>query len=258
MVSCADHLIIRSLTLSSARLLVRSCTRTGTPTRLLSPVPHICPHPARTYSSSQHQQHRAFASNKTKYIRNKKPDPASHEILDRPSWAAGPKTAALRPDEIPDVPRVKDLPLPDSHFRKIFSRSSGHGGQSVNTADTRVQLVFSINAPWVPEHLREPFRALFKNQLSKNDEFTVACSQTSSQIENLVFAKDRVRSSLEKAEQCWEKSLRRVLDPVEWQIQQKIANGKEHEIEKREQFMKDQSKRNKDRSKGKFNKRDCS
>ena len=46
------------------------------------------------------------------------------------------------------------LPARELHWR--FSRSSGPGGQGVNTADSRVELSFDLaRSPSFPAHLRE-------------------------------------------------------------------------------------------------------
>ena len=45
--------------------------------------------------------------------------------------------------------------IPRSELTWRFSRSSGPGGQGVNTTDSRVQLTFDLaNSPSIPEHLR--------------------------------------------------------------------------------------------------------
>ncbi|MGQ0630658.1 MAG: alternative ribosome rescue aminoacyl-tRNA hydrolase ArfB [Sporichthyaceae bacterium] len=43
-----------------------------------------------------------------------------------------------------DGVQVRSVTIPDSELRWRFSRSSGPGGQSVNTADSRVELVFDL------------------------------------------------------------------------------------------------------------------
>ena len=46
--------------------------------------------------------------------------------------------------------------IPRSELSWRFSRSSGPGGQGVNTTDSRVQLIFDLaNSPSIPERLRE-------------------------------------------------------------------------------------------------------
>src|ERR1700729_3324186 len=61
---------------------------------------------------------------------------------------------------MPDDLRVNTwLAIPAGELRERFSRSSGPGGQSVNTTDSRVELSFDIaRSPSLPE--RERNRAL--------------------------------------------------------------------------------------------------
>jgi len=48
------------------------------------------------------------------------------------------------------------LVIPASELRERFSRSSGPGGQSVNTTDSRVELSFDVRGSTsLPEHARE-------------------------------------------------------------------------------------------------------
>jgi ribosome-associated protein len=48
------------------------------------------------------------------------------------------------------------LSIPEGELRWRFSRSGGPGGQSVNTADSRVELLFDLAAtPSLPTYLRD-------------------------------------------------------------------------------------------------------
>src|SRR5262249_434906 len=60
------------------------------------------------------------------------------------------------PREMPDDLRVNGwLVIPGSELHERFSRSSGPGGQSVNTADSRVELSFDVDrSPALPEWAR--------------------------------------------------------------------------------------------------------
>ena len=47
------------------------------------------------------------------------------------------------------------LEIPEGELSWRFSRSSGPGGQSVNTTDSRAELSFDVlRSPSLPEHLR--------------------------------------------------------------------------------------------------------
>jgi ribosome-associated protein len=46
--------------------------------------------------------------------------------------------------------------IPEGELRWRFSRSGGPGGQSVNTADSRVELIFDVaSSPSLPAYLRD-------------------------------------------------------------------------------------------------------
>jgi ribosome-associated protein len=58
-----------------------------------------------------------------------------------------------------DLPIRGPLVLPARELHWRFSRSSGPGGQGVNTADSRVELSFDLaGSPSFPQHLRERAR----------------------------------------------------------------------------------------------------
>ena len=50
---------------------------------------------------------------------------------------------------------VRGVVIPDDDLRWRFSRSSGPGGQSVNTSDSRVELSYDVARGSLPRHLRE-------------------------------------------------------------------------------------------------------
>src|SRR3979490_1277290 len=55
-----------------------------------------------------------------------------------------------------DLVIPRRLTIPVAELRERFSRSSGPGGQGVNTTDSRVELSFDLaRSPSVPEDLRE-------------------------------------------------------------------------------------------------------
>ncbi|CAB4893066.1 unannotated protein [freshwater metagenome] len=89
--------------------------------------------------------------------------------------------------------------IPQAELVVKFSRSSGPGGQGVNTADSRVQLSFDIaNSPSLPEYLRE--RAL-KNLKSKLVDgcITITASEQRSQLQNRKTAELRLAQLLREA-----------------------------------------------------------
>ncbi len=86
--------------------------------------------------------------------------------------------------------------IPDSELIERFSRSSGPGGQGVNTTDSRVQLTFDLaRSPSVPEHLRA--RALRRLATRITDGCLVVTASTQrSQWQNREAARARLAELL--------------------------------------------------------------
>merc|ERR1719261_773102 len=106
---------------------------------------------------------------------------------------------------------------------------------------SRVQLSFNIHeADWIPQDVREKMKAIHKNRIDKKGVFTVACQETSTQTLNQQMAFEQIERLIEEAEvevheDQWQENK---LDYKDWIIQKKIREGKEHEIEKREEAIK--------------------
>jgi ribosome-associated protein len=98
-----------------------------------------------------------------------------------------------------DLPVRASLVLPVRELRWRFSRSSGPGGQGVNTADSRVELSFDLaGSPSVPAHLRERAVRRLAGRLV-DGVLTVAASEHRSQLRNRDAARDRLAATLREA-----------------------------------------------------------
>jgi ribosome-associated protein len=101
---------------------------------------------------------------------------------------------------MPDDLRVNNwLVIPAAELRERFSRSSGPGGQSVNTTDSRVELSFDITrSPSLPE--RERNRAIARLAARLTDGVvTVAAETERSQLMNREAARARLAALLREA-----------------------------------------------------------
>jgi ribosome-associated protein len=101
---------------------------------------------------------------------------------------------------MPDDLRVNNsLVIPAAELRERFSRSSGPGGQSVNTTDSRVELSFDIaRSPSLPE--RERNRAMSRLAARLADGVvTVAAETERSQLMNREAARARLAALLREA-----------------------------------------------------------
>lgn len=98
-----------------------------------------------------------------------------------------------------DVRVTPTLVIPGAELRERFSRSSGPGGQGVNTADSRVELSFDLaRSPSLPE----PQRALALTRLAGrlvDGVLTIAASEQRSQLANRAAARARLGAILRAA-----------------------------------------------------------
>jgi ribosome-associated protein len=85
-----------------------------------------------------------------------------------------------------------DLVVPDTELSWRFSRSSGPGGQGVNTTDSRVELTVDLTRV-LPEYLLERARQRGPTTL------TVAASEHRSQLQNRDAAGQRLAQLIREA-----------------------------------------------------------
>jgi ribosome-associated protein len=94
---------------------------------------------------------------------------------------------------------VRGVEIPDPELSWRFSRSSGPGGQSVNTSDSRVELSFDVAAsPSVPEHLRARALPRLEHRLT-GGVLTITASEYRSQHRNREAARSRLVDVLSDA-----------------------------------------------------------
>lgn len=89
--------------------------------------------------------------------------------------------------------------VPESELSWRFSRSSGPGGQSVNTSDSRAELSFDVaRSAALPEPLRERVLQRLVGRLV-DGVLTVAASEHRSQLQNRQEAERRLAQLLREA-----------------------------------------------------------
>jgi ribosome-associated protein len=98
-----------------------------------------------------------------------------------------------------DLRVTEKLVIPGAELSERFSRSSGPGGQGVNTTDSRVELSFDVVAsPSLPEHLK--IRALQRLSARLVDgTLTVTASEHRAQLANRAAARARMAALLAEA-----------------------------------------------------------
>ncbi|MEO6083379.1 MAG: alternative ribosome rescue aminoacyl-tRNA hydrolase ArfB [Umezawaea sp.] len=131
-----------------------------------------------------------------------------------------------------DLTVTRTLVLPAAELRERFSRSSGPGGQGVNTADSRVELSFDLAAsPAVPEWLRTRMVERLVNRLV-DGVLTVAASEHRAQLQNRQAARDRLARLLRDAAAA-PPPVRRPTKPSRGSKERRIAQKKRRSVTKR-------------------------
>lgn len=91
------------------------------------------------------------------------------------------------------------LTIPEAELRWRFSRSSGPGGQGVNTTDSRVELLWGVSSSAV---LSDAQRARIAERLAGRlvgGVLTVSASEHRAQLRNRSVARDRLRALVAEA-----------------------------------------------------------
>ncbi len=91
------------------------------------------------------------------------------------------------------------LAVPSAELSWRFSRSSGPGGQGVNTTDSRVELAFDLaSSTAFPQHLRDRALARLGDRVV-DGVLTVTASEHRSQLRNRQAAANRLAAMLRAA-----------------------------------------------------------
>jgi ribosome-associated protein len=90
----------------------------------------------------------------------------------------------------------RSVVVPEGELSERFSRSSGPGGQGVNTTDSRVELSFDIGrSPSLPETTRARMLSRLEGRLV-DGVVTVAASENRAQLANRRAARERMEKLL--------------------------------------------------------------
>ncbi|QBS39136.1 alternative ribosome rescue aminoacyl-tRNA hydrolase ArfB [Nocardia sp. CS682] len=130
-----------------------------------------------------------------------------------------------------DLTVTRLLVIPAAELHERFSRSSGPGGQHVNTTDSRVELSFDLaNSPSVPEWLRPRMLDCLSTRLV-DGVLTIAASEHRAQLQNRAAARDRLAALLREA--AAPPPVRRATKPSRGAKERRIAAKKRRGITKR-------------------------
>ena len=134
---------------------------------------------------------------------------------------------------MPDDVRVSDrLTIPAAELSWRFSRSSGPGGQGVNTTDSRVELSWDLGgSEMLPAALKERAVERLGNKLI-NGVVTVTASEHRSQLRNREAAAARLAGIVASAIAPPPRS-RRATRPSRGAVERRIADKKRRAQTKR-------------------------
>jgi ribosome-associated protein len=122
------------------------------------------------------------------------------------------------------------LPVGDLHWR--YSRSSGPGGQSVNTSDSRVELSYDVvGSPALPPSLRERAVARLAGRL-RDGVLTIVASEHRSQLRNREAALERLVETL-RAATAGPPRKRRATAPTRGSVERRLTAKKQRSATKR-------------------------
>ena len=97
-----------------------------------------------------------------------------------------------------DLPVTSRVTIPGDELTERFSRSSGPGGQGVNTTDSRVELVWDLGTSTLPAELLDKLRRRLGSRLT-GDTLAVTASERRSQLRNREAARDRLAGLVARA-----------------------------------------------------------
>ena len=101
-------------------------------------------------------------------------------------------------DAAGDLPVTGSLVVPAGALSWRFSRSSGPGGQGVNTADSRVELSVALDDLGLSDAQRQRVTERLGNRLV-DGVLTIAASEHRQQLRNRQAARDRLAAVLRAA-----------------------------------------------------------
>ncbi len=119
----------------------------------------------------------------------------------------------------------------ESEFSFRTSRSSGAGGQHVNTTETKVELIFDIDkSALLKKEEKEKFATKWKNRINEEGAFRICSSQHRSQSANKEHVIKKFYLMLEKA---LKKEKKRIPTKVPREVKEAIRKKKELHSQKK-------------------------
>jgi ribosome-associated protein len=120
----------------------------------------------------------------------------------------------------------------ESEFRFTTSRSGGAGGQHVNKAETKVELIFDVEgSALLSEEEKAKLQKKWPNRINQDGEFRICSSQHRSQSANKEHVVKKFYLMLEKA---LRKEKKRIPTQIPGEIKETLRKKKEQHSKKKE------------------------
>ncbi len=101
---------------------------------------------------------------------------------------------------MPRLPVTRSIAIDSEEIEESFTRSSGPGGQSVNTTDSAVMLRFDVrNSPNLPEAVRDRLEALAGSRLTRDGVLVLKSEGARSQLLNRQEIRERLFDLIRQA-----------------------------------------------------------
>lgn len=96
-----------------------------------------------------------------------------------------------------NVLQLLELVKPELVFHA--SRSSGPGGQNVNKVNSRITLIWKVNASGLPADIKEVIIKKLQSRITADGELQITVQESRSQLQNKVAATEKLQALLTKA-----------------------------------------------------------
>ncbi|MEZ0242328.1 MAG: alternative ribosome rescue aminoacyl-tRNA hydrolase ArfB [Sphingomonas sp.] len=101
---------------------------------------------------------------------------------------------------MPLIPVTRSIAIDSDEIEESFTRSSGAGGQHVNTTDSAVMLRFDVaNSPNLPEMVKDRLAALAGSRMTRDGVLTLRSEGSRSQLLNRQEVRERLLELIREA-----------------------------------------------------------
>ncbi|KAL7566163.1 hypothetical protein ACA910_011239 [Epithemia clementina (nom. ined.)] len=131
------------------------------------------------------------------------------------------------------------ISIPEARLEFSFVRSSGPGGQAVNTQNSQVQIKLKLDerscSDWIPDEVLNRLRQQQSNRINKQDELILRAQEYRTQIQNRKAAVDKLQEMILMA---WRRpKVRKVKKGLSPEAKEKLL------FDKRQKSMKKQNRK---------------